>query len=320
MPEPASRNVTDILSTRFQRYQQRIESVLDAALQLPDCSATRLREAMRYSTLGGGKRLRPLLVYTTGEAFGAPLQQLDAAAAAVELIHVYSLIHDDLPAMDDDDMRRGRASCHRAFDEATAILAGDALQALAFEVLAADKVVLGTTQAALSAATRLTMIQLLARGIGTAGMAGGQSIDLAAVGQELSVDELENMDRRKTGALIESSVMLGAVVAGAVVAGAAATDADAQSVALRLFGAEIGLAFQIQDDILDVAGDKRTLGKATGADAARQKPTYPGLLGLEGARQRAGVHHARAVDALVGLGERGQPLRELADFVINRAR
>ena len=320
MPEPASRNVTDILSTRFQRYQQRIESVLDAALQLPDCSATRLREAMRYSTLGGGKRLRPLLVYTTGEAFGAPLQQLDAAAAAVELIHVYSLIHDDLPAMDDDDMRRGRASCHRAFDEATAILAGDALQALAFEVLAADKVVLGTTQAALSAATRLTMIQLLATGIGTTGMAGGQSIDLAAVGQELSVDELENMDRRKTGALIESSVMLGAVVAGAVVTGAAATDAGAQGVMLRLFGAEIGLAFQIQDDILDVAGDKRTLGKATGADAARQKPTYPGLLGLEGARQRAGAHHARAVAALVGLGERGQPLRELADFVINRAR
>lgn len=316
----APRIVTDILSTRFQRYQQRIESVLDAALQLPDCSATRLREAMRYSTLGGGKRLRPLLVYTTGEAFGAPLQQLDAAAAAVELIHVYSLIHDDLPAMDDDDMRRGRASCHRAFDEATAILAGDALQALAFEVLAADTVVSGATHAALGAATRLTMIQLLATGIGTAGMAGGQSIDLAAVGQELNVDELENMDRRKTGALIESSVMLGAVVAGAVVAGAAATDADAQSVALRLFGAEIGLAFQIQDDILDVAGDKRTLGKATGADAARQKPTYPGLLGLEGARQRAGVHHARAVDALVGLGERGQPLRELADFVINRAR
>src|ERR1700744_3880786 len=193
---------------RLASYRSRIETVLDGCLALPDSGTARLREAMRYSALGGGKRLRPSLVYLTGESLGAPLDELDSPAAAVELIHVYSLVHDDLPAMDDDDLRRGRPTCHRAFDEATAILVGDALQALPFEVLANDS--LGDVVAG----TRLSMIRTLAEAAGTAGMAGGQAVDLAAVGQTLSLDELENMHRRKTGALIKGSVLLGAIGAG----------------------------------------------------------------------------------------------------------
>ncbi|MBV9697194.1 MAG: polyprenyl synthetase family protein, partial [Gammaproteobacteria bacterium] len=214
---------------------------------------------MRYSVLGAGKRLRPTLVYLTGECLGAPIERLDAPAAAVELIHVYSLVHDDLPAMDDDDLRRGRPTCHRAFDEGTAVLVGDALQALAFAVLAHAPLA-GST-----AAARLEMIRVLARATGTGGMAGGQAIDLAAVGEVLAVDAIENMHRRKTGALIECSVLLGALAAG--------LEAGAELTALARFGAEIGLAFQIQDDILDVEGDPTLLGKATGADAAHLKPT-----------------------------------------------
>src|ERR1700761_2071619 len=193
---------------RIASYRSRIERVLDESLALPDSGTARLREAMRYSALGGGKRLRPSLVYLTGESLGAPLNELDAPAAAVELIHVYSLVHDDLPAMDDDDLRRGRPTCHRAYDEATAILVGDALQALAFSVLAED------TAAEVPAASRLAMIKTLAFAAGTAGMAGGQAVDLAAVGQTLSVDAVENMHRRKTGALIKGSVLLGALGAG----------------------------------------------------------------------------------------------------------
>src|SRR5262249_25860833 len=194
------------LPIRMESYRARIEQVLDRCLALPDAGTPRLREAMRYSTLGGGKRLRPALVYLTGESLGAGLGELDAPAAAVELIHVYSLVHDDLPAMDDDDLRRGRPTCHRAYDEATAILVGDALQALAFSALAED------TPA--DASTRLAMIRTLAQAAGTAGMAGGQAVDLAAVGQMLSVDAVENMHRRKTGALIKGSVLLGAIGAG----------------------------------------------------------------------------------------------------------
>src|SRR5579862_8750907 len=193
---------------RLAAYRARTETVLDRYLGLPDCGTARLREAMRYSALGGGKRLRPTLVYLTGESLGAPLDDLDSAAAAVELIHVYSLVHDDLPAMDDDDLRRGRPTCHRAYDEATAILVGDALQALAFAVLADESI--GNTPPAL----RLGMIRTLARATGTGGMAGGQAVDLAAVGQMLTVDDVENMHRRKTGALIEGSVLLGAMGAG----------------------------------------------------------------------------------------------------------
>lgn len=291
------------LADRLARYQQRIEKVLDEYLTLPDCGTARLREAMRYSVLGGGKRLRPLLVYTAGESLGAPLEQLDAGAAAVELVHVYSLVHDDLPAMDDDDLRRGRPTCHRAFDEATAMLAGDALQALAFGVLARP-------QRNLAPQSQLAMLQLLAAAAGTAGMAGGQAIDLESVGHGLTPEAVENMHARKTGALIQGSVLIGA-------AGASLT-AGAEREALRHYGADIGLAFQIQDDILDVEGDPGMLGKTIGADAARSKPTYPSTAGLEAARRRAYELRDRAVRALAPLGERGRPLAELADFVVTR--
>jgi len=289
---------------RIESYRTRIEQVLDRCLALPDAGTPRLREAMRYSTLGGGKRLRPALVYLTGESLGAALTDLDAAAAAVELIHVYSLVHDDLPAMDDDDLRRGRPTCHRAYDEATAILVGDALQALAFSVLADE--VLGK----IAPATRLSMIRTLAQAAGTAGMAGGQAVDLAAVGQVLSVDAVENMHRRKTGALIKGSVLLGALGAG--------IDSGENFCALQVFGDEIGLAFQIQDDILDVEGDAAVLGKTTGADAALSKPTYPSTVGLAAARDRARSLRDRAIAALTPLGPRSAPLVELAQFVVSR--
>ena len=290
---------------RVAACQARIEQVLERALALPDPGTERLRDAMRYSVLGAGKRLRPTLVYLSGESLGAPLTALDAPAAAVELIHVYSLVHDDLPAMDDDDLRRGRPTCHRAFDEATAILVGDALQALAFAVLANEPM------AAVSASARLEMIRLLARATGTGGMAGGQAVDLAAVGRTLTVAALEDMHRRKTGALIQCSVLLGALAAGVA--------AGPQLAALAHFGAEIGLAFQIQDDILDVAGDALLLGKSTGADAAHSKPTYPSTVGLTAARARAAALRDAAIGALAPLGARAAALAQLADFVVERS-
>jgi len=294
-----------MIEARLAELQTRIEAYLDQVLALPDPGTPRLREAMRYSALGGGKRLRPMLVYLTGQALGASLEDLDVPAAAVELIHVYSLVHDDLPAMDDDDLRRGRPTCHKAFDEATAILVGDSLQAYAFELLAGDD-----TLSDAASALRLTMIRVLADRIGTRGMAGGQAIDLGAVGRGLSLPELESMHRRKTGALIEASVLLGAVAAG--------VRSGPRFDALRTLAAEIGLAFQIQDDILDVAGDAQTLGKATGADAAHNKPTYPSTLGLEAARARAHDHEQRALAALDILGPSAQPLRELARLMVDR--
>jgi farnesyl diphosphate synthase len=294
------------LRSRIAGYQARIERVLEGCLP-QDSAIARLCEAMRYSVLGGGKRLRPVLVYTTGEAFGAPLERLDAPAAAVELIHAYSLIHDDLPAMDDDDLRRGKPSCHRAFDEGTAILAGDALQALAFEVLAGD----ATAAAPGRAAEDLLMQKTLAHAIGPRGMAGGQAIDLAAIGTQLTAGEIERMHRRKTGALIQASIDLGAIAAGLA--------HDPVRTALRLFGTEIGLAFQIHDDILDVTGETGTIGKQQGADAAHGKPTYPSVFGLAAARSLAAGHRDRALEALEPLGSRVLPLRELAGYVIERA-
>lgn len=291
---------------RLAAYRSRIEGVLQRALAAQDPGTARLREAMRYSALGGGKRLRPTLVYLTGECLGAPLASLDAPAAAVELIHVYSLVHDDLPAMDDDDLRRGRATCHRAYDEGTAVLVGDALQALAFALLAKEP--LPQT----SPAARLEMIRVLARATGTGGMAGGQALDLAAVGRTLSLEQIEDMHRRKTGALIECSVMLGAL--------AADVSAGAERSGLERFGADIGLAFQIQDDILDIEGDPALRGKASGADAARAKPTYPAIAGLPAARQRAQALREGAVAALAPLGARAAPLALLAELLINRAR
>jgi geranylgeranyl pyrophosphate synthase len=292
---------TGFLAIRVPEYQRRIEGVLAQTLDIPGAATARLLEAMRYSTLSGGKRVRPVLVYTTGEALGAPLGHLDLVAAAVELIHVYSLVHDDLPAMDDDDLRRGRPTCHRAFDEATAILTGDALQARAFELLA---------MAELPAPARIEMLRLLADAIGTRGMAGGQAIDLEAVKRTLGAAELERMHRQKTGALIQASVRLGAIAAGL-------TDV-AQHAALESFGAEIGLAFQIHDDILDVEGNTATLGKRAGADADRVKPTYPSVLGLEKAHAAALEHRDRAIAALAPWGGRYEHLAEFATFLVSR--
>ena len=294
---------TSFLTERVPLYQQRIEGVLAHALEIEGAATPRLLEAMRYSTLAGGKRVRPILVYATGEALGASLEVLDSAAAAVELIHVYSLVHDDLPAMDNDDLRRGRPTCHRAFDEATAILVGDALQARAFEVLA-------NGPASVPAAARLEMLRVLADAIGTRGMAGGQAIDLEAVKQLLGKPELERMHRQKTGALIQASVLLGAISAGSQ---------DIQErAALAEFGAEIGLAFQIQDDILDVEGTTTELGKRAGADADRIKPTYPSVLGLNESRDEALARRDRAIAALEPWGKRFDALREFANFLVAR--
>ncbi|MET0293215.1 MAG: (2E,6E)-farnesyl diphosphate synthase [Steroidobacteraceae bacterium] len=295
---------TEPFAAHVRSLQQRAEAVLDRTLSQADAPTARLLEAMRYSVLGGGKRLRPLLVYCTGEAFGAPLDALDAPAAAVEIIHAYSLVHDDLPAMDDDDLRRGRPTCHKVYGEGTAVLVGDALQAYAFEVLAEDPA------STLTDSARLACLRVLAQGIGTLGMAGGQAIDLDSVGQRLDLASLETMHRRKTGALIRASVLMGAIAAQV-------TD-PATLAALRVYGDEMGLAFQIQDDILDVAGDAATLGKATGADAARDKPTYPSLLGLGAARERADWHRDRALASLASLGKPAESLEALARFVVDR--
>jgi geranylgeranyl pyrophosphate synthase len=298
--QPAPRNFLD---ARVPEYQSRIEHVLARALEIPAGATPRLLEAMRYSTLAGGKRVRPVLVYATGRALGAPIELLDAPAAAVELIHVYSLVHDDLPAMDDDDLRRGRPTCHRAFDEATAILTGDALQARAFDMLA-------NASPQIPAIARIDMLRVLADAIGTRGMAGGQAIDLEAVQKRLDEPALERMHRQKTGALIQASVLLGAIAGGV---------ADAERAALAEYGAEIGLAFQIQDDILDVEGTTAALGKRAGADADRTKPTYPSALGLDRARALALEHRNRAVTVLAPWGTRYESLREFAHFLVARA-
>lgn len=273
---------------------------------LPDSSInpTRLHDAMRYASLDGGKRVRPALVYLTGQAVGVAPATLDGPACSLELIHAYSLIHDDLPAMDNDVLRRGKATCHIQFDEATAILAGDAMQALAFYILAHDPNMVE------SAKLRLQMVETLAQAGGSRGMAGGQAIDLAAVGQEVNLAELENMHIHKTGALIRASVKLAAL---------SAPDIDSRLLQkLDHYAKCVGLAFQIRDDILDVEGDTETLGKTQGADIALNKPTYPALLGMGEAKQRARDLHQEAVDSLSSLGEKAEPLRELAEYIINR--
>jgi geranylgeranyl pyrophosphate synthase len=295
---------TDVMEARMRGYQSRIEGVLAAVLPAADQVPQRLHAAQRYSVLGGGKRLRPLLVYSTGEALGIPMATLDIPAAAVELIHSYSLVHDDLPAMDNDDLRRGQPTTHRAFDEGTAILVGDALQVLAFTILAQRR------SDDLSCAAQLKMIQILGNASGTAGMAGGQALDLGAVGRVLDLQELEAMHRLKTGALIRASVLLAAACAPDL----SAPEWDA----LDGYAQDIGLAFQIQDDILDVEGSTKDLGKTIGADAARDKPTYPSILGLEPAKARAQDLKHRACRRLSALGGRAEVLVWLASYVVDR--
>ena len=287
-----------------QRSQQRVDAALERLFQAPASDLERLYAAMRYSVINGGKRVRPLLVYAACESLGGDLAQADGAACAVELIHAYSLVHDDLPAMDDDDLRRGQPTTHIAFDEACAILAGDALQSLAFEVLGSDA---GNPA---DAALRLRMLATLSRAAGPAGMVGGQAIDLAAVGIKIDQPALERMHRHKTGALIEASVVLGAMASGKASA--------IQLNALQQYAQAIGLAFQVQDDILDVESDTATLGKTQGKDEANDKPTYPALLGLEAAKAYALELRDQALAALRDFDERAEPLRQLAEFIVAR--
>ncbi|MBI5462101.1 MAG: (2E,6E)-farnesyl diphosphate synthase [Gammaproteobacteria bacterium] len=296
--------LANVLDAFLAECQTRIQTALEQHLPSADTHPARLHQAMRYATLGGGKRVRPLLVYAAGAAVGAPSARLDIPACAVEFIHAYSLVHDDLPAMDDDDLRRGRPTCHRAFDEATAILAGDALQTQAFYVLAHARAL------DVAANTRLRMLATLALASGSRGMAGGQAIDLAAVGQSLDIAQLEDMHIHKTGALIRASVLLGALCAD--------VPDETRLERLDYYAKCIGLAFQIQDDILDVVGDTATLGKTAGADTARAKPTYPALLGLDGARQRAAELLVAAQDALTDFGAEADPLRGLAEYIVQR--
>ncbi len=284
--------------------QSRVERALDARLPSAGVLPKKLHEAMRYSTLDGGKRMRPMLTYATGKALGLSEDILDGPACAVELIHVYSLIHDDLPAMDDDDLRRGKATSHIAYDEATAILTGDALQALAFDVLATDPSI------KVAAESRLKMIATLTKASGSLGMVGGQAIDLESVGTQLTLPELENMHIHKTGALIRASVNMAAL---------AKIGLDPE-IAKNLdhYAKCIGLSFQVKDDILDEESDTATLGKTQGKDQDNDKPTYPALLGLNGAKEKAQELHEQAVKSLTGFGPEADLLRDLSLYIIQR--
>jgi len=290
--------------TRIDRLRERVEQALDHWLPDAGINPARLHEAMRYAVLDGGKRVRPLLVYAAGQACGVPDARLDVPAAAVELIHAYSLVHDDLPAMDDDDLRRGKPTCHRAFDEATAILAGDALQSLAFHVLARG------LDRDIPAEQRLAMLDELAVASGSRGMAGGQAMDLQATGGQANIAELEDLHIHKTGALIRASVRLGALCRPGI------DETTLQR--LDHFAKCIGLAFQIRDDILDVEGNAEDLGKQPGVDQARGKATYPALLGLEEARAEADSLYHEALDSLEPLGEDADLLRWIGRYIVER--
>ncbi|MDP2284098.1 MAG: polyprenyl synthetase family protein [Pseudohongiella sp.] len=298
MVHAEQQDVTLFLARCRQRCEMHMQTSLTGLTAMPD----RLVEAMRYSSLLGGKRIRPCLVYASAQALGGQLDAADAAATAVEFIHCYSLIHDDLPAMDNDDLRRGKPTLHRAFDEATAILAGDALQSLAFQLLAENQ--------QLDTDIRLQMLALLARAAGSEGMIAGQSIDLAAVGQQLSLAELENMHMLKTGALIQASVELGAF--------SAHCRDTAVLNALRDYSRCIGLAFQVHDDVLDVISNTEVLGKPQGSDIARNKPTYVSLLGLDGAQAKAESLIHQAHSALNSIDADTRLLRDIATYITAR--
>jgi len=294
----------EAFAERLEHYRRRVDQkladILGADHEVPD----RLLDAMRYSVLGGGKRVRPLLVYASGELVGAAEDALDPVAAAVELIHAYSLVHDDLPAMDDDDLRRGRPTTHRQFDEATAILAGDALQALAFEVLATDSKLAGRPE------TQVKMLAWLTRAAGPAGMVGGQALDMEAEGRRVDERGLERIHRGKTGALIRASIMMPSELGDL---------SEEQRANLDVFARDIGLVFQIRDDLLEVEQDTATLGKNAGSDSGNDKSTYPSTLGVEGARRRAAETQQRAVGALRTLGGRSDALLWLSEFILNRS-
>jgi farnesyl diphosphate synthase len=290
----------------FQAWMKAVqagaESALDRFLPPADQVPAKLHEAMRYTVLGGGKRVRPLLVHASGALFGADADALARAASAVEMIHAYSLVHDDMPCMDDDALRRGKPTVHVAYDEATALLVGDALQAQAFEVLA------GTTT--VPAARAVTMLRLLAEAAGSAGMCGGQAIDLDSVGISLTLEQLERMHQLKTGAMLRVSVLLGALAGRDL--------APHELEALAAYSRAIGLAFQVVDDVLDATEDSATLGKTAGKDAAANKPTYVSILGLEPSKALAEQLRQQAHDALAPFGEQAQRLREIADLIVQR--
>lgn len=288
-------------SEAFARWAARTEATLDRLLPDPSLEPRRLHAAMRHATLGGGKRMRPLLVYATGTALGAGEALLDAPAAAAELVHAYSLVHDDLPAMDDDDLRRGQPTVHVAFDEATAILAGDALQTLAFSALA---------QADAPAQLRIEWVGALAAASGAAGMCGGQALDIDATGRTQALEQLQRMHSLKTGALIRAAVRMGALAASA----------DADTLArLDTFAAAFGLAFQVRDDLLDIEASSEQLGKTAGKDMAQAKSTYPALLGMDGARARLVELHAEMDQALAPLGGRAAALAALGELAVRRS-
>ena len=286
-------------------YQARVNDALARWLAHPERTPTQLGAAMRYAVLGSGKRIRPLLCYATAELLGCDPARVDAIAVAIEFVHAYSLIHDDLPSMDDDDLRRGQPTTHRAFDEATAILAGDALQALAFQVLIDDPLL--TTH---HADQQANLVGLLARAAGPNGMVGGQVLDLAAEGRSLSAEELEDLHQRKTGRLIEAAVMMPAALFP--------HRSESDTTQLQVFANHIGLAFQIRDDILEVEEDTATLGKSADSDAANAKSTYPSVLGLEQAKCRADELYQGAIAALDQLGSTGSGLRWLCEYIVQR--
>lgn len=290
----------------MQTVQANVEQALADSLPPADAAPARLHAAMRYAVLGGGKRVRPLLVHAAGALFDAPPAALLRAAAAVEMIHAYSLVHDDLPCMDDDALRRGKATLHVQFDEATALLAGDALQAQAFAVL-------GDAAAGLAPARQLAMLRLLAHAAGSRGMCGGQAIDLASVGVSLTLGQLEQMHRLKTGALLHASVLLGAWCGGS-----AEGPDPAQLQALEQYADAVGLAFQVVDDLLDATADSATLGKTAGKDAAANKPTYVSILGLAASRELAEKLRIDAHAAVARFGAAAAPLRLLADLIVQR--
>lgn len=292
---------TTRFESRVPAYIDRVEHALDTRLPAADASPSSLHEAMRYAMLGGGKRIRPLLCYATGEVLGLDPDDLDDAACAVEMIHGFSLVHDDLPAMDDDALRRGRPTVHKAFGTATAILAGDALQTLAFGVLADGKS---------ASVCRIGMVRTLAEATGSLGMTGGQVMDLEAEGRAITLVELEELNRLKTGCLIRAGVLLACDALPGLDAGVRHD--------LDTFASRMGLAFQIRDDLLDVEGDENLTGKTGGADAAHGKSTWPSLLGVEAARQRADTTYNEAMQALQALGASADPLRWMAQRIVHR--
>ncbi len=291
------------LNEQMSQWRLHVDTAMENWLPQELTNPINLHQAMRYSVLNGGKRIRPILAYATGESFGASAKNIDVPASAIELIHAYSLIHDDLPAMDDDDLRRGRPTCHIAHGEAMAILAGDALQALAFRILSHYGDDLSNDQ-------RIDMIKILTLASGSRGMAGGQAIDLDSVGKQITISELENMHIHKTGALIRASINMGALCASRIT--------EAELKILDHYAKCIGLAFQIKDDILDVESDTQILGKTQGADAAKNKPTYPSLIGMTESKKLTKELLEQSLSSLEKLNLQSTRLEQLAHFIIER--